>query len=475
MLPLIARTFFRIQERMLGRRTFAILKELDQSQWYAQELLEELQLRRFQSLVARAYRHTPYWRSVMERSDLTPSDVRSLEDIKRFPFLTKAHVRESGQSMVWMEGGRRIQMARSSGSTNEPIEFYTSAEREAHINAARMRGHESVGIYRGEREMYFWGSPIEISKQDRVKQIRDWLINDGFTSAFSISDESVSRCVRAWLRFRPKCIFCYPSSLAAVIPVAKRQGTNLLELRDRGLEMIITTTEVLGDLRDRLNAAFGVPVYDSYGLREVGLIGHECVSQTMHCVEEQLILETVDPTTLEPTDGEGELVVTNLVGRVMPMIRYRTGDIVTLSTTPCPCGRSQRGISITGGRAVDFLVTSKGLWVSGYTFVYLLKQIPGILKLQAQQERIGHVRLLLVVDETFGMSEEDDVRQYLGKSLQCNDEIEIQRVATIPPCPSGKHRMVISKVAEELRACQGDGSAQERGTSTELGQPERGS
>ena len=56
-----------------------------------------------------------------------------------------------------------------------------------------------------------------------------------------------------------------------------------------------------------------MPVYDSYGLREGGLVGHECDRFTMHCMDEQVILETIDPDTLEPTDGEGELVLTNIV------------------------------------------------------------------------------------------------------------------------------------------------------------------
>ena len=83
--------------------------------------------------------------------------------------------------MVWRDEGPRLQLVRTSGSTNEALQFYTNSNREAQINAARMRGHRWVGMERGEREMYFWGSPIELSKQDRIKRIRDWLVNDGLT------------------------------------------------------------------------------------------------------------------------------------------------------------------------------------------------------------------------------------------------------------------------------------------------------
>jgi phenylacetate-CoA ligase len=452
MLPHLARGIYGIQERLLGRSTFSILAELRQSQWWPRERLEGLQLRRLQRLAANAYEQTPYWRSIMRRNGIEPSDIQTLADVSRFPLLSKQQIRQAARDAVWFDGGRRVRMGRTSGSTNEPLEFFTSAERESHINAARIRGHESVGMRRGEKEMYFWGSPVEISKQDKLKRIRDWFINDGFTNGFHVDEASVRECVRAWLRFGPKCIFSYPSSLAMLASIAERRGIELGQLRERGLKMIITTAEIVEGFRDPLRQAFGVPVYDSYGLREAGLIGHECAHQVMHCVEEQVLLETIDPITLEPTWGEGELVVTNLVGHVMPMIRYRTGDIVTLSDAPCRCGRTSRGVKVTGGRAVDFVITSKGVWLSGLTFTYLHKQIAGILQLQVQQDRIGEIRVLLVTSGEFGSLGEEKVRQSLRQSLKCNDAIVIEQVENIPSCASGKHRLVVGRVAEQLRA-----------------------
>ena len=163
-------------------------------------------------------------------------------------------------------------------------------------------------------------------------------------------------------------------------------------MRDCGLKMIVTTSEILTDVdRKAIADAFGVPVYDSYGLREGGLVGHECDRFTMHCMDEQLILETIDPDTLQPTDGEGELVLTNIVSKVMPMIRYRTGDIVTLSNDPCPCGRNLGSIRISGGRVADFVVTNNGTWIPGYAFIYICRSVKGIVNFQLHSgaERAG--------------------------------------------------------------------------------------
>ncbi len=451
MLPILARTFFRIQERLLGRPTFRLLGELDESQWWPREQIEALQFERLREILSAAYAHTPYWRQVMDRAGVRPEGIASLADLRRLPLLDKETVRIHREEMSWRGAARRTWLGRTGGSTGTPFEFYTSALREAHISAARMRGHSWVGMRRGEREMYFWGSPVERSKQDAIKSIRDWLINDGFTDAFHLGERDVPDVVATWQRFRPKCIFCYPSSMVAVVRAARRQGIDLSGLKGRGLEMIITTAEILGPMREEFAQAFGVPVYDSYGLRELALVAHECRHLTLHAVEEQLILETIDPVTLEPTDGEGELVLTSLISHAMPMIRYRTGDVVSLDDTPCPCGRRLRGVSVCGGRLVDYLVSGNGDLVSGIVFVYLMKDVPGVKKLQAQQERVGHVRVLVVPDERYHPAGEQMLRETLRKRFHPDDEIELCEVSDIPVASSGKHRLVISRVAEQMR------------------------
>ncbi len=440
-----------MQERLLGRRSFAILKELRESERRSREELEALRHERLRRIAASAYAQTTYWRAVMDERGIKPENLRGLDDLRRFPLLAKGTIRERLEDMTWHGEGRRVMLVRTSGSTNEALQFYTSSTREAHINAARMRGHEWIGVRRGDREMYFWGSPIELSKQDRVKRFRDWLVNDGLTNGFEVTPERVARYVEYWKRWRPKCIFGYPNSFVLTVMMAQQQGIDLRELRRCGLEVICTTSEMLGDVnRKIITEAFNVPVYDSYGLREAGLVGHECGHLTMHCMDEQVILETINPETLEPVDGEGELVVTNIVGPAMPLFRYRTGDIVTLSRDACPCGRSLSSIKISGGRIADFVVTNKGKWVIGYSFIYICRSVKGIVQFQVVQDRIGEIRILLATDSNFPPDGAERVARAARARLGSDDRIAVDLVEDIPPLPSGKYRPVVGKVAEEL-------------------------
>jgi phenylacetate-CoA ligase len=450
MLPVVARSLFRLQERLLGRPTFAIARQLEESQWWPREAMRELQLERLTQIVRSAYDNSSYWREVFNRSGFTPADIRSLEDLRRFPLLDKDTIRTHRESMVHRHGSR-VTLVRTSGSTNEALQFYTNSFREAQINAARMRGHRSIGIERGEREMYFWGCPIELKKQDRIKAWRDWLINDGLTNGFYLTPELVAGHLRAWSRWRPACIFGYPNSLSLFTLFAQQAGMDLSVLKKRGLKVICTTSEMLTDAdRAAISAGFGVPVYDSYGLREGGLVGHECAHSTMHVVDEQLILETINPHSLQTTDGEGELVITNLVSTVMPMIRYRTGDLVKLSTKGCACGRKLSSVAIDGGRVAEFIVTSAGTWIPGYAFIYICRGMAGIDRFQVRQERSGEIRFLLVVNREFPANGRETVEAQTRQCLKCDDRVIVEVVDRIEPAPSGKHRTVVSRVAEEL-------------------------
>jgi phenylacetate-CoA ligase len=451
MLPAVARTFARIQERLLGRRTFALLKQLEESQWWPRERIAALQLERLRDLAAAAYEHTPYWRAVMNQRGIDPAAIRSLEDLRRFPLLEKATLRERREEMVWREEGPRVKLLRTSGSTNEALQFYTSSNREAAINAARIRGHRWIGVNKGDREVYFWGSPVELHTQDRIKRVRDWLVNEPLSDGFEITEERAVRYIEDWKRWRPKCIFGYPNSFLLTVQMAKKAGINLKEIGRRGTRVLCTTSEMLGEVnRKIISAAFGLPVYDSYGLREAALVGHECDRFTMHTTEEHVILETIDPHTLEPVDGEGELVVTSLISCVMPIIRYRTGDIVTLSNEPCPCGRSLGRITISGGRVADFYVTNQGKWVAGYFLIYICRSVPGIVKFQGIQHRAGELRVHLVTDEQFPPDGCERVKAAVKARLASDDAVIVERVDNIQPAPSGKYRPVVGKVAERL-------------------------
>ena len=100
---------------------------------------------------------------------------------------------------------------------------------------------------------------------------------------------------------------------------------------------------------------------------------------------------------------------------------------------------------------MDFVVTDKGKWVAGYSFIYICRSVKGIVKFQVPHDGIGEIRVLLVTDEGFPADGVAQVTKAVQARLDSTDKILVELVDDIQPAPSGKYRPVISKVAEEMR------------------------
>jgi phenylacetate-CoA ligase len=108
-------------------------------------------------------------------------------------------------------------------------------------------------------------------------------------------------------------------------------------------------------------------------------------------------------------------------------------------------------LKISGGRIADFIVTADGKWVVGYSFIYIARSVPGIVKFQAQQERQGEVTVLLATDDRFPADGAQRVAEAARARLGGNNKVEVKIVADISPAASGKYRPVVSTVGDQLR------------------------
>lgn len=154
--------------------------------------------------------------------------------------------------------------------------------------------------------------------------------------------------------FRPDMLAGYPSVLALL---ADEQRAGRLEVRPH---ILLTTSEVCTlEMSRRISDAFGTKPLDVYASTETGLIAAECDQHRgRHLFEDQVLLENVDEDGQPVPDGRsgGRLLVTNLFNRTQPLIRYELSDMVTLDSSPCPCGRRTPRIVALDGRSDDILV-----------------------------------------------------------------------------------------------------------------------
>lgn len=445
---LVRHAFLPIHERLMRRHTFEYYRDMERSQFWPPERLEQLQLDKLRSLLAVFLKNPAYARLSGKSARWRPG---SLDDLCQLPLLDKTTLSAMREELVNrdVEGGPI--KGNTGGSSGQPLLFYMDRRRQAADKAARMRSQKWWGKLPGDREAYIWGSPVELSKQDRLKNIRDRLTNEMLLSAFDLSATSVGRFVDRLARFKPKCLFGYPSSIALMCRLARNAGLNpgLLDVR-----VVFATAEVLyEEQRQTVSQALGgAPVANGYGSREGGFIAHECPHGRFHITSESVIVEFLKDGLPVGDGQDGEIVVTHLDNHAMPFIRYQTGDIGQPSAETCPCGRGLGVMKVVKGRSTDFVVTPDGRWLHGLALIYVVRELPGIEKYQIIQHTLHDVEVRLVADGQFPPDGVEHIRQGIGQRMGQDVAVDVHLVSHIAPEPSGKLRYVVSTVARQREA-----------------------
>ena len=436
-------------ERLFRRRTFNYYHELMKSQWWSAEEIQGLQLEKLQTLVSTAMNGTPAYTELAGlAADWLPE---SLGDLARLPLLDKATLSTHRDRLTNRAVPGGAISYNTGGSSGTPLIFCLDKRRQAYDKAARMRTHEWWGVAPGDREAYIWGSPVELSGQDRLKQFRDWLTNEMLLSAFDLSEESVERFVASLHRFKPRCLFGYPSSIALMCQFARAKG---LDLTGLPVKAVFSTAEVLYDHQKQIisETLGGVPVVNGYGSREGGFIAHECPEGRMHITSENVLVEFIkDGQAVEPGQ-DGEIVVTHLDNHAMPFIRYRTGDIGQPSDETCSCGRRLEVMKGLKGRSTDFVIAPDGRWVHGLALIYVVREIAGVRQYQIVQDDLDVIRVMVVSGPEFPPEGQQRIREGIAKRMGAEVRVDVEDVAEIAPAASGKFRYVISKIARERQA-----------------------
>ena len=197
--------------------------------------------------------------------------------------------------------------------------------------------------------------------------------------------------------------------------------------------MVCTTGEPLFDhQRQLISEAFGAPVANEFGSRDIGFTAHETSQGQLLLMSESIILEVLDEEGQPVAPGEtGEAVMTALESFAQPFIRYRTGDVVRLSDEPCRDGRGLHVIEEVVGRTTDFVVRADGTIMHALAVIYVLRAVPGVGEFKIVQHSVQDIEVQVVPnglwEEAACAAIESGLQQRLGKDVR----ITIRMVAGI--------------------------------------------
>jgi phenylacetate-CoA ligase len=441
---LVWNVLFPLHELAKRHPTFHILKEMEAADFLTASEVERLRAVKLQRLLQYAYANVPYVRREMEQARLAPSEIQGPADLVRLSLMRKADVRKNREQMRSRLAGKLTSFS-TGGSTGEPLLFDLPQERIASWIACRQRAMRWWGLSAGDKEYALWGSPVEITRQDRLRNLRDRILGTRLLSAFEMSESVMSHYLDLLRSGGCRTIFAYPSSIYLLCQYAQKTGTNL---RRAGIKTVFVTGEILyPHQRELIADTLNCPVANGYGGRDSGFVCHECPQGGMHIMADATIVEILDQQGRPvPTGESGEIVVTDLYSREVPFLRYATGDIGALSYRKCPCGRPLPLLENIQGRTTDFIVAADGTILHALSVIYILREIDGIEQFKIRQKEVDRFHVQLVRNERYRAASESLIREGLQKRLRGKVDVSIEYVDSLPPEQSGKFRHVISEV-----------------------------
>jgi len=320
------------------------------------EALEALQLKRLQQVVNRVYHHVGFYKKSFDRAGVHPNDIRTLDDLKRFPFTTKQDLRDNYPfGMFATPMSNIVRLHASSGTTgSSTVVAYTKrdienwAELVARCFAAAdlTRGdiiHNAYGygLFTGGLGVHYGAEKLG-------------------ASVIPMSGGNTKWQLMILQDFGPTAICCTPSYALNLAEQGRTMGIDMPSLK---LRVGIFGAEPWSEqMRAQIEEAFAIKAMNIYGLSEImgPGVSMECseAQAGMHVFEDYFLVETIKPDTGEvlPPGEQGELVFTTLTKEAFPLIRYRTRDISRLITTPCRCGRTFHRMERVMGRSDDMLI-----------------------------------------------------------------------------------------------------------------------
>jgi phenylacetate-CoA ligase len=407
-----------------------------QEQWYAPNRLSELRRARLRRLVEAAAR-TPYYQEVFRKASVTASDLADEPSLTRLPLLEKPALQERGSELLSRRSAESVTIA-TSGSTGLPLRITRSIEDQAEVSAVWARIFRAYGRRPFDRQVNI-GSGRSVARKGPAAVLRKL----GLLQVHQLSSfDPIEHQLEVLRRVKPQLLSAYGIGLELIAEAVVAAG-----IRDIRPRIVYTSGTTLSPRGKALaQEAFGVRPLDVYAANEVGPIGWECPKEPggLHLNDDVQITEFVDEQGRAVPPGEvGQVVVTQLLCLMQPLLRYRIGDLASLRSDPCTCGRGMRLMTPVLGRTLHTIRAPDGRTLNTVVVSAIMGPIPGIRRYQVRQTGPRELLVLVMPGSDWSPATEEAIRRGFGERLGDSFTCQVQNVEDIELAPSGKFQTII--------------------------------
>ncbi len=415
--------------------------------------IEEIQEKRLRNLIWTAYEYSPFYRRRFKEAEIHPSDIRTLDDLKKLPFTVKQDLRDNYPfGMFAVPLSQIVRFHASSGTTGKPtVVGYTDSDIRVWVESL-CRALVSCGVTSDDIVQIAYGYGLftgGLGFHYAAEKIG--------ATAIPISAGNTARQVELMRDLNTTVIACTPSYMLYLSEYASQMGVDISET---SLRMGIFGAEPWSEeTRKRIENKVGIMAFDVYGTSELsGPLFTECIERNgIHVWADHFLVEIVDPETGEQVgEGEkGELVVTTLTKEALPLVRWRTGDITYLETDKCACGRTHPRIMRILGRTDDMIIV-RGVNVFPSQIEHVLMQIPEVgehymIFLDRREDGLDEMKIQVelsdrvTIDTTAGILElEKKISDKLKTALNVSAKVEVVNPGTLQRF-EGKAKRVVDR------------------------------
>lgn len=377
--------------------------------------------------------------------------IESVEDIVKLPIVDKESISKNRTQFINQKLKNNVLKSNTGGSSGTPFSFIIEKGITRPKEAAHFDWYWSQYGYKpGEKVLMIRGKSLKNNADYEYQAINNKLV----ISCYNLNQSSIKKIYTQILKFKPKFIHAYPSSLLTFTKELK------LYLENKRPDFEVTTIFLGSEYLFEQDKTFFEKYYNSkainwYGHSECLIHGGKCeLSGDYHFYPFYGYLELVDENDnlITAPNIEGRIIATGFDNKVMPLIRYDTGDIGVYSEkTECKCGFKGKSLSKIVGRGKDFIVLNNGTQVTLTAFIFGQhhEEFSKIREMQLIQDKPGEVLLKVVPLNNFSLPEQNKLKNRLTKSVNKGSlKIDIQLVSNIEKTHRGKHRLLIQKLTQ---------------------------
>ncbi len=420
------------------------LEELESNQYKTLKEIENIRDKKLERLINSAYYNLVFYRSIFDKLNIDPKDIKTIDDLKRLPVLSKRDILENEEELIQTNFSGRLYARKTGGSTGMTLHFMKESKALVLNDAVMWRCYKWYDLGIGDRQVRFWGVPVTSGLRWK-EQLKDFVLNRIRISAFDLSESSCLEQYRKIKKFKPAYFYGYTTAIYGFCLFAKKSGFNLNALN---LKAVICTAEKMYSHHIELfNEVFNCPIVDEYGSSETGILAFQCREGNMHLMSDHMCIEFLNDNNSQVQPGElGRIVVTDLASHAMPLIRYDIGDMGKPSDKKCSCGVNLPLMEIIEGRKEDFIRTKAGKLVHAAYLCYTLKD-DAVHEFKMYQKNIDTLLVQIVKSPTFSLNTEKVLEGKLRTALGDNIKISFKYLDRIPREISGKLRYFVSEMS----------------------------